>query len=299
MRLARAPTAYRNSHADPRQHTTLIHNRRCLMTPFMTRFLPATVGMLILGACVESQEERLIGGWVRNDRSGWAIVRRTGEAWIVEDGDGTYPTVYDHGVLRITAGFLAEGVAIYDDETDALLIRGLSREYEFGRARCSPPLTGVISDGDDDFDFRPDCTFRGRVRTDTYRGVYETTDSSATLYAATFSGGKRGFDVRGGKIDFEAEWSVARNAYIAAMKSDLRNLVTAEEYYFSRNMTYATRRQLVSYRTSAGITVTISNVSRRGWQAAATHAGVDDKTCVIYIGKNTPPGAEEGEPQCD
>jgi len=42
-------------------------------------------------------------------------------------------------------------------------------------------------------------------------------------------------------------------AYIAGMKSDLRNLVTAQEAYFADNVTYATVRTNLNYNQSAGI----------------------------------------------
>ena len=46
-------------------------------------------------------------------------------------------------------------------------------------------------------------------------------------------------------------------AYYSAMRSDLRNLATAEEDYFAASLTYTTDpNQLASYRTSKRIIVT-------------------------------------------
>ena len=62
-------------------------------------------------------------------------------------------------------------------------------------------------------------------------------------------------------------------AYVASMKSDLRNLVTAEEAYFSdNNSMYAgsTANLGTNYRPSTGITVTITGASGTGWAAYAT-----------------------------
>ncbi|HEV8409562.1 MAG TPA: prepilin-type N-terminal cleavage/methylation domain-containing protein, partial [Gemmatimonadaceae bacterium] len=59
-------------------------------------------------------------------------------------------------------------------------------------------------------------------------------------------------------------------AYVASMKSDLRNLITAQEAYFSdNNSTYAqsTTNLGTNYKASSGITVTLSNVTNTGWQA--------------------------------
>src|SRR5215469_262980 len=62
-------------------------------------------------------------------------------------------------------------------------------------------------------------------------------------------------------------------AYIASMKSDLRNLITAQEAYFSdNNSTYAqsTTNLGTNYKPSSGVTVTLSSVTNTGWAAKAT-----------------------------
>lgn len=88
-------------------------------------------------------------------------------------------------------------------------------------------------------------------------------------------------------------------AYIAAMKSDLRNLVTAEESYFADNVTYTTSQSGLNYNASTGVTVTIANQTGTGWNATASHNGTS-KTCGIFVGSATAPitGASEGEPKC-
>ena len=74
-------------------------------------------------------------------------------------------------------------------------------------------------------------------------------------------------------------------AYIASMKSDLRNLITAQEAYFSdNNSTYA------SSTTALGTTYKAST----GWSATATH-GSTSKTCTITLGGSA---TAEGEPNC-
>ncbi len=88
-------------------------------------------------------------------------------------------------------------------------------------------------------------------------------------------------------------------AYIASMKSDLRNLVTAEESYFADNVTYATTTSNLQYNSSAGVTVTIAGATGTGWSATATH-NATTKTCGIFVGAATAPisGQNEGEPRC-
>ena len=88
-------------------------------------------------------------------------------------------------------------------------------------------------------------------------------------------------------------------AYIAAMKSDLRNLVTAEESYFADNTTYTTDLG-TAFSESAGVTVTITAATGLGWAATAAHNGTA-QTCGIATGNQTNPvdaTAAEGEPAC-
>ena len=86
-------------------------------------------------------------------------------------------------------------------------------------------------------------------------------------------------------------------AYIASMKSDLRNLVTAEESYFADNVTY-TNALGTAYNSSAGVTVSIASPSGTGWSASASHNGTT-KTCQIYVGAAVIAGQNEGEPKCN
>jgi prepilin-type N-terminal cleavage/methylation domain-containing protein len=88
-------------------------------------------------------------------------------------------------------------------------------------------------------------------------------------------------------------------AYVAAMKSDLRNLVTAEESYFADQVSYTTSTAPINYAPSTGVTVTIGAATGTGWSATAKH-NATSKTCGIYVGSATAPisGANEGEPKC-
>ncbi len=86
-------------------------------------------------------------------------------------------------------------------------------------------------------------------------------------------------------------------AYVAAMKSDLRNLVTAEESYFADNMTYGSIANLgTSYATSTGVAVATSAVTATGWSASATHTGTA-QACTIALGAAAGTGAS-GQPAC-
>ena len=86
-------------------------------------------------------------------------------------------------------------------------------------------------------------------------------------------------------------------AYVASMKSDLRNLVTAQEAYFAdNNNLYAqsTTNLGTNYKASSGITVTLSNVTISGWSAIATSVSTA-KTCQMTLSSMS---TADGTPQC-
>jgi len=89
-------------------------------------------------------------------------------------------------------------------------------------------------------------------------------------------------------------------AYLAAMKSDLRNIVTAQETYFAENVTYTTSTTNLGLVITRGVTVTINPATAQGWAATASHSATT-KTCGIFMGTGvTPPmaGQNEGEARC-
>ncbi len=79
------------------------------------------------------------------------------------------------------------------------------------------------------------------------------------------------------------------SAYAATLKSDLRNLVTAQEAYFYTNSVYTTSTAGLSYNVSPGVTVGISTGTATGWAATATHPAATPGTCGIFIGDAPPP----------
>ncbi|HEY6109497.1 MAG TPA: prepilin-type N-terminal cleavage/methylation domain-containing protein, partial [Gemmatimonadales bacterium] len=60
--------------------------------------------------------------------------------------------------------------------------------------------------------------------------------------------------------------------YIAAMKSDLRNLATAEEAYVFDSLTYtSTLSSLNGWSPTTGVTVVVGVATGGGWSATASH----------------------------
>ncbi len=78
-------------------------------------------------------------------------------------------------------------------------------------------------------------------------------------------------------------------AYTAMMKSDLRNLATAEEAYYYTNDVYSTDLTAINFQPSPGTTVTVGEASTAGWSATASHTGASSSLCAIFIGTATPP----------
>jgi len=86
-------------------------------------------------------------------------------------------------------------------------------------------------------------------------------------------------------------------AYLTSMKSDLRNLVTAEEGYFADSIKYTSNLGTM-YRTSTGVLGPTIVVTGDGWTATVSHT-TTTRTCAVYAGSTSlAPAAKEGEPRC-
>ena len=87
-------------------------------------------------------------------------------------------------------------------------------------------------------------------------------------------------------------------AYLASMKSDLRNLITAEEAYFADSVKY-TSNLGTAYSTTSGVSATPTiAVTADGFTASVSHT-TTTKTCAIYVGSTAfAPANKEGEPKC-
>jgi len=89
-------------------------------------------------------------------------------------------------------------------------------------------------------------------------------------------------------------------AYITAMKSDLRNLVTAEEAYFSDSSKYVSDIAQLQYKNSTGV-MTPTIVTGAGlWSATVTHSQLATTVCGIGVNTTNPTvtAAGDGEPAC-
>ena len=81
-------------------------------------------------------------------------------------------------------------------------------------------------------------------------------------------------------------------AYRAAMKSDLKNLASQEEIYFSDWNVYSGDSQALQFVYSFGVQITLVAKSD-GWAAIATHQALEgDQTCALAFGAEVPLASE-------
>jgi type IV pilus assembly protein PilA len=78
-------------------------------------------------------------------------------------------------------------------------------------------------------------------------------------------------------------------AYFKAMMSDLRNLQSQQEVYYSNpanNYTYASNvSSLTDFAASQGVSTNIAASGQTGWSATAAHAALaSSQTCAIFVG---------------
>ena len=94
--------------------------------------------------------------------------------------------------------------------------------------------------------------------------------------------------------------SVARRrerAYEAAMRSDLRNLATAQQMHFAGHATYSPSLEALTYSPSPGVRLEIIAASGTGWRAVARHEATTAE-CRIGVGTGVSPGDVEREVKC-
>ena len=91
-------------------------------------------------------------------------------------------------------------------------------------------------------------------------------------------------------------------AVSAGLKSDLRNLASAQEGYWVEMKTYyggAIPNAAFTFRPTQGNTVVMVSASSSGWSATATAPGTP-QTCVIFYGSAPPipPATTDGAVAC-
>jgi prepilin-type N-terminal cleavage/methylation domain-containing protein len=70
--------------------------------------------------------------------------------------------------------------------------------------------------------------------------------------------------------------------FVSSMRSDLRNLQTAQEAYYSDWQAYTPTLSNLTFRLSPKVAVSVDSGTATGWGASATHSATS-KTCSIAV----------------
>jgi type IV pilus assembly protein PilA len=92
-------------------------------------------------------------------------------------------------------------------------------------------------------------------------------------------------------------------AAASGMRSDLRNLASAQENYWNDNGTYyigALPAAGLMFQPTLGVTITITDGTAVGWSATAAAPGLTAQMCAIFYGTSAPiaPATIDGVVAC-
>lgn len=89
-------------------------------------------------------------------------------------------------------------------------------------------------------------------------------------------------------------------ARLAAIKSDLKNLATAQEAYLFDKATYADDLSKLNANSSSGVTLVIVEASSGGWSGTSTHPLSWPLKCALFVGSAAPvpPATVDGVMTC-
>ena len=89
-------------------------------------------------------------------------------------------------------------------------------------------------------------------------------------------------------------------ANAAALRTDLRNLATAEESYFYTNNHYTSALDSLNFRPSPGVVITLPEANTAGWSASVTHPQAWPLRCSLFYAGAAPlaPATSEGLITC-
>ena len=85
-------------------------------------------------------------------------------------------------------------------------------------------------------------------------------------------------------VDAAFACSTKSKAYLSAMKSDLRNLVSAEEAFYADSNRNSTSLEELEFKPSTGVVAPVIRITPGGYAATATHTLLPTMTCNLYVG---------------
>lgn len=78
--------------------------------------------------------------------------------------------------------------------------------------------------------------------------------------------------------------STKGKAYFAGMQSDLHNLTTAQEAYFYDHAAYTADLNALSFQSSHGDIVVVTDATASGWSATSTNPSASPHFCALFMG---------------
>src|SRR2546428_13593805 len=89
-------------------------------------------------------------------------------------------------------------------------------------------------------------------------------------------------------------------AYLASMKSDLRNLVTAEEAFFADSVKYTSRIGPggLQFNVTTGNSVPVIRLTADGWGATIRNVNLTTVCAIFVVATPLQPATREGERKC-
>lgn len=90
-------------------------------------------------------------------------------------------------------------------------------------------------------------------------------------------------------------------AFLAAMRSDLHNLASAQAVYLSSTSQYSDDTTALNFHTSRGNILIIGEATGNGWSATISNPSADVAVCAVYfgtVGSIPSPANREGVPKC-
>jgi len=89
-------------------------------------------------------------------------------------------------------------------------------------------------------------------------------------------------------------------AFVASMKSDLRNLASLQELYYDQSFSFGSDLNALDFTGSEGVSISVGEATGRGWSAVATHSGMPAESCAVFHGNASAiaPATTVGSVEC-
>ncbi len=89
-------------------------------------------------------------------------------------------------------------------------------------------------------------------------------------------------------------------AFVASMKSDLRNLASLQELYYDESFSFGSDLNGLGFTGSEGVSISVAEATGSGWSAVATHVGLPSESCAVFHGDATmvAPATTTGSVEC-